>query len=269
MRLIKRLVSVNLIILFALVAVGCSAKESKVTMGGTEYVLSFEDNFDTFNEAMWARCPEQERQDGGGRWNDSCSYTEDGNLVINCAVDGQGTPISGAIRSTGEYEQTFGLYHIRFKAEKADGLWYAFWLLTDQMSDETVGKGATDGAELDIMELVPHTGELCMSVHWDGYGDGLKSYCEVAHVEDDFYDDYHELWYLWDETGYRQYLDGTDEGCLLFDFPGDERGDGTCAVPCDLIISAEYGTWGGDVNEAELPARMFVDYVQVYKKCNK
>ena len=150
-------------------------------------------------------------------------------------------------------------------AEKADGMWFAFWLLTDEMHDQSVGNGATDGAELDIMELVPHTGELCMSVHWDGYGAGLKSCCEIYHVDDDFYNEYHELWYLWEPSGYRLYLDGTDESDMIFDFPGDRYGDGTCAVPCDMILSAEYGTWGGAYDAAQLPAHFYVDFVEIYE----
>lgn len=186
--------------------------------------------------------------------------------MISCDIADDGTPLSGGIRSTGDYERTFGLYNLRFKAEKADGLWYAFWLLTDKMDESTVGNGATDGAELDIIELVPHTGELCMSVHWDGYGKDLKSCCEVTHVTDDFYNSYHDLWYLWDEYGYRLYIDGLDDEHLVFDFPGNEYGDGVCAVPCDMIISAEYGTWGGDIDKAQLPAHFYVDHVRVYQE---
>lgn len=243
-----------------------NAAPKEITFGGSRYSLAFSDDFDSWDDSKWAHCPEQERQDAGGEWRDACSRVADGNLVITCDVTGDGTPISGAIRSTGEYEQRYGLYHIRFKAEKADGLWYAFWLLTDKMNDDSVGNGATDGAELDIIELVPHTRELVMSVHWDGYGEHLKSRHELTHVDDSFYDGYHDLWYLWNEDGYRLYMDGTDEDSLLFDFPGDQYGDGTCAVPCDLIISAEYGVWGGDIHREQLPAHLYVDFVRVYSE---
>ena len=239
--------------------------EKEVLLSGEKYTLAFSDEFDSFDSGKWAYCPEQERQDAGGEWRNSCTSVSGGDLVITCDVDGSGTPISGAIRSTGEYERKFGLYHIRFKAEKADGLWYAFWLLTDSMDDSTVGNGATDGAELDIIELVPHTAELCTSVHWDGYGKDLKSCCELTHVTDDFYDTYHDLWYLWDEHGYSLYMDGLGEDSLVFDLPGDRYGDGTCAVPCDLIISAEYGIWGGDIDRKQLPAHLYVDFVRIYE----
>ena len=244
-----------------------SDSRETVTFEGKSYTLAFSDEFDFWDSGKWARCPEMERQDAGGAWRDSCSSVKDGNLVITCDVAEDGTPVSGGIRSTGDCEQTFALYHIRFRMDKADGLWYAFWLLSDRMEDAAAGNGATDGAELDIIELVPHTKELEMSVHWDGYGEDLKSYFEVADksvIGNDFYDNYHELWYLWNRDGYRLYLDGTDEDSLLFDFPGETCGDGTCAVPCDLIISAEYGTWGGKIRTSQLPAHFCVDYVRVY-----
>ncbi len=245
--------------------VRASAAADETVFDGKKFSRVFIDDFESFNRQNWAYCPEMERQDAGGVWSNSQCTVENGNFIITCDVRDDGTPVSGGIRSTKQIERTYGLYHIRFMPEKADGLWYAFWLLNDNMEEPVAGNGASDGAELDIIELVPNPNELCMSVHWDGYGDDLKSYCELIHVDDDFYGKYHELWYLWDAHGYRLYLDGTDENALIFDFDGKEHGDGTCAVPCDLIISAEYGVWGGDIDKAQLPARLYVDYVEIYE----
>lgn len=241
----------------------------EITFNGQEYTLAFADEFNSLDMSNWAYCPEMERQDAGGVWRRSCSGVKDGNLVITCDIADDGTPVSGGIRSVKEHERTYGLYHIRFKAEKADGLWYAFWLLNDNMEEPVDGNGATDGAELDIIELVPNPNELCSSVHWDGYGPDLKSFCDLTHVDDDFYNRYHDLWYLWDEHGYRLYIDGTDDAALVFDISGEEHGDGTCAVPCDLIISAEYGKWGGDIDKTQLPAHFYVDHVRIYEKAGE
>ena len=244
------------------------AHSEKLSFEGRDYVLAFCDEFDEFDLKSWSYCPEMERQDAGGVWRRSCSGVKDGNLVITCEVDENGRPQSGAVRTTEAVAGTFGLYHFRFKVDKADGLWYAFWLLTDKMEDDRyIGNGATDGAELDIIELVPHESEFCMSVHWDGYGPELKSYSEVNRdlIDDSFYESYHDVWYVWDSEGYRFYMDGTDKEHLLFDFGGDEHGDGTCSVPCDLIISAEFGAWGGAVDKEQLPARFLVDFVEIYR----
>ena len=260
-----------LLILLAIAALspcrGIKAASDDISFGGKRYTLAFLDEFDFFDHDKWAYCPEMKRQDLGGEWRNSCSAVKDGNLVITCEIADDGTPISGGIRSTSKYEQAFGLYHMRFKAEKADGLWYAFWLLTDRMGEGSVGNGATDGAEIDIFELVPYAKDFCTSVHWDGYGDELKSCCEfIDEINDDFFGVYHDIWFLWDATGYRVYLDGTGEECLKLDLPGNKYGDGTCAVPCDMIISAEYGIWGGEIDSAQLPTHFYVDFVRIYKE---
>lgn len=268
----------TLLMAFACIPLTAAADSGtgEIVFRGRTYTPTLTDEFDTLDFDKWGYCPEMERQDLGGIWRNENSTVEDGNLVITCGVLKDGTPVSGGVRSQPDCGQTYGLYHIRFKMEFAPGLWYAFWLYTDKMEEGSVGNGATDGAELDIIEMVPGAndgaGELCMSVHWDGYGDELKTCCEVADLPDGyfdgFYDSYHELWYEWDPDGYRLYLDGTDDSHLLFDFPGNEEkyGDGTCAVPCDLVISAEFGKWGGDIDAAQLPAHFYVDYVHVYKQ---
>lgn len=238
----------------------------EVTFEGKKYSLTFADDFDSLDKSRWSYCPQQKRQDAGGEWRDSCSKVENGNYVITCSVTDNGTPISGGIQTRRKFEQTYGLYHMRFKMEKSSGLWYAFWLLTDKMSPFTVGDGAKDGAELDILEVVPASKEFCMTVHWDGYGRNHQKKGETIYISDDFFDKYHELWYVWDKDGYRLYLDGTDEDCLIFNFTGTDYGEGACAVPCYLLISAEFGSWGGKIDKAQLPAHFYVDYVQVYKE---
>ena len=271
-RRIRAALAILLALLCFLAASGCGAAPpsgepaEKLRFNGTKYTLALSDDFDFLDESKWAYCPEEQRQDAGGFWRDACCAVRDGNLVITCSIDEDGVPVSGAVRTVKDCEQAFGLYNIRFKMEKADGLWYAFWLMTGAMNERSVGNGATDGAELDIMEVVPYAKSLYMSLHWDGYGEHKKSRHELVFVNDDFYGVYHELWYQWTEEGYRLYLDGTDEDHLLFFFPGDRYGDGTCAVPCDLIISAEYGSWGGRIDEEQLPAHFFVDYVRIYKQ---
>lgn len=265
----KRMLIICVMLLLIAFMLSCKEPESidEITFNGKKYTLTMSDDFDSFDKTKWSKCPQEKRQDAGGYWANKCSTVEDGNLVITCTMTSNGIPISGGVQTRGHFDQTFGLYHFRFKMEKADGLWYAFWLLSDAMgSDKTGGNGAVDGAELDILEVVPHSGDFEMSVHWDGYFKHLKSYSEGIHVTDDFYDTYHEIWYLWNEDGYKLYLDGTDEKSLVFSFSGKEHGDGTCRVPSYLIISAEYGTWGGEIDEEQLPAHFYVDYVRVYSE---
>ena len=152
----------------------CCAEEvaeddGTLSFNGKKYICTFSDEFESekLDNHNWYYCPQQQRQDAGGWWSNSCSTFEDGNYVITCTTKEDGTPISGGIRSRGKFQQTYGLYNIRFKVEKAEGLWYAFWLMTDKMGDTTtVGNGATDGAEIDIIEIVPHEKSYYTTIHW-------------------------------------------------------------------------------------------------------
>ena len=283
----------RLFCLFLLVILFCGCKECNaaesgtsaadndddrmVTFAGKNYELTFRDDFETgkLDTKKWRYSPEMERQDAGGWWKKKCSKVENGNYVCTCKIDDDGTPISGGIQTNGKFEQTYGLYHIRFKIEKAYGLWYAFWLLNDGMENDHKGDGsAKDGAELDIFEIVPgadrenNRADFGMSVHWDGYDDkNLKSASDFTkYLYDDFYDKYHDVWYLWDETGYKFYMDGTAKENLVFDFPAEKYGKEACAVPSYMIISAEYGIWGGEIDPNMLPAHFYVDLVEVYKE---
>ena len=260
---------------------GCSSSndDGLLDFNGKKYELTFRDDFETgkLDKKKWRYSPEMERQGEkgwGGWWKKKCSTVVNGNYVCTCKIDDDGTPISGGIQTNGKFEQAYGLYHIRFKIEKAYGLWYAFWLLSDSMATDYTGDGsAKDGAELDIFEIVPgadrdnNRADFGMSVHWDGYYENLKSASDFSkYLCDDFYGKYHDVWYLWDETGYKFYMDGTAGENLVFDFPAEEYGKEACAVPCYMIISAEYGIWGGEIDPDMLPAHFYVDLVEVYRE---
>ena len=112
-------------------------QKKEIAFEGKNYSLVFNDDFNYFNQLKWGKCFNQKRQDAGGWWKTKCNKVEDGNLVITSSIDKDGTPISGGIQSRRIHARTYGLYHMRFKADKADGLWDAFWLLSDRMNDST------------------------------------------------------------------------------------------------------------------------------------
>lgn len=272
---------------------GCAESQKEetvpqeITFNGKNYSLTFDDEFnsDSLDTTKWRYSPEivrQGKKGWGGWWQNKCSTVENGNYVCTCTIDKDlpgsqegGTPVSGAIQTNGIFEQTYGLYHIRFKIEKAYGLWYAFWLLSSNMENDHTGDGsAKDGAELDIFEIVPgadrenNRADFGMSVHWDGYDDDkIQSASDFTkYLYDDFYGKYHEVWYLWNKDGYKFYMDGTGKENLIFDFPASQYGKEACEVPCYMILSAEYGIWGGQIDPNMLPSHFYVDYVRVYSE---
>ena len=86
-RLIRRIMGLCVAMTMVLPLCVSASDDNKITFGGKRYSLAFSDDFNDFDEDKWARCPEQERQEAGGVWSDSCSYVQDVNLVITCDVD--------------------------------------------------------------------------------------------------------------------------------------------------------------------------------------
>ena len=240
----------------------------KITFDGEKYVQTFFDDFsgDDLDLSKWKRSPQQERQPNmknHGWWKDECSYLEDGKLVIEAKRDGD-LLISGAIDTKGIFEQSHGLYEIKFKCQKTSGLWYAFWLMGE--NDEAhIGNGATNAAEIDVWELVPNEPNdgpnfFKSTIHWDAYGAEHKSAgTETYNPSDAFYDEWHVAQFVWGKESYKLFLDGK----LMWEMPGEKFG-GMCEGKNHLIISSEFGEWGGKIDDNLLPAKMYVDYVKVY-----
>lgn len=247
--------------------------EEIITFNGKNYSQTFFDDFTgtKLDTKRWERCPEWQRQDAGGYWKNSCSSVKDGKLIIEARIE-NGTPISGAIRSRGKFEQTRGLYKIRFKAEKASGLWYAFWLMSDKVSN--IGNGAKDGGEIDIIEILPNdpwmpkdqNTYLNSAVHWDGYGSAHKSYGSQYFIDDSFYKQWHEVTFEWTKDYYKAYLDDSEKPFWDSTKEGAATWGGIVQSRNYMKITAEFGKWGGPIDENALPARMYVDWVKVYKE---
>ncbi len=247
--------------------------EEIITFNGKNYSQTFFDDFSgtKLDTKRWERCPEWQRQNAGGYWKNSCSSVKDGNLIIEAKIE-NGTPISGAIRSRGKFEQSRGLYKIRFKAEKASGLWYAFWLMSDKVSN--VGNGAKDGGEIDIIEILPNdpwmpkdkNTYLNSAVHWDGYGSAHKSHGSQYFIDDSFYNQWHEVTFEWTRDYYKAYLDDSEKPFWDSTKEGAAAWGGIVQSRNYMKITAEFGKWGGPIDENALPARMYVDWVKVYKE---
>ena len=246
--------------------------QESITFAGKNYICTFFDDFtgDSLDTKRWERCPEWQRQDLGGYWKNKCSYIKDGNLVLEAKKE-NGTLISGGIRSVNKFEQTHGLYKIRFKAEKASGLWYAFWLMTEK--EKIIGNGAKDGGEIDIFEVLPNDpwqqeGKrtyLNSAVHWDGYGAEHKSHANQYFIDDSFYDKWHEITFEWTEDYYKAYLDDSEVPYWDSTKDGAQAWGGIVQSRNYMKITAEFGKWGGPVDESSLPAHFYVDWVKVYK----
>lgn len=221
---------------------------------GKVYEVSFEDIFsgNVLDETKWRCCPESRRQDIGGWWKDSMTEVHDGNLWLWAKID-NGTPISGAVRSLGLFEQAYGYFESRIMFPRTTGFWGAFWMMCGRVGK--VDGSAVTGAEIDIIESgeCPRGG-VNHAIHWDGYGEAHKSVSSVF-KRPGLYKGWHTYAFEWTESEYIFYVDG--EETWRTSEPG------ICRYPGYLKLSTEFGSWAAPIVADELPDCMRVDYVRV------
>ncbi|WP_225984563.1 glycoside hydrolase family 16 protein [Noviherbaspirillum aerium] len=106
-----------------------------------EYVLTFADEFDSFNRKLWNDHIWYERP------NPTKNYTvEDGKLKIWPQRDASGKFFNRTIDTDGKFEQRYGFFEIEAKLTKGKGTWPAFWLFAHPDKRRP---------EIDVMEAYP------------------------------------------------------------------------------------------------------------------
>ena len=215
-------------------------EESRImTLGGKQYRLTFEDNFegDSLDLTKWSLCPEQRRQDIGGRWADSEVSVHDGNLWLRARIREDGVPVSGGVRTLGKF------------------FWGAFWMMCGRVGK--VDGSAVSGAEIDIIESgeCPRRG-VNHAIHWDGYGEAHKAVSHVIPQVPQLYEGWHTYALQWTEEAYVFFVDGEETWRTAE--------PGICAFPGYLKLTTEFGSWAAPVVPEELPDFCRVSYVRVW-----
>ena len=233
--------------------------ENVMALGGKRYRLSFDDEFEgnSLDPAKWRLCPEQRRQDAGGRWADSEVSVHDGNLWLRARIREDGTPVSGGIRTLGVWEQTRGYFECRMAFPKTTGFWGAFWMMCGQVFKED-GSGVS-GAEIDIIE----SGECARrgvnhAIHWDGYRAAHKSTSKFLPNRPDLYEGWHTYGLQWTKDAYVFYIDGEETWRTAE--------PGICVHPGYMKVTTEFGTWAAPIVPEELPDYCRVDWVRAWKE---
>ncbi|MGN1346451.1 MAG: family 16 glycosylhydrolase [Eubacteriales bacterium] len=227
-------------------------------VNGKRYVLTFEDTFEgsALDTAKWSLCPETRRQDIGGRWRDDLTEVRDGNLILWAKLDEDGTPVSGAIRSMGKFEQAYGYFECRMKMHRTTGFWGAFWMMCGQVGK--VDGSAVSGVEIDIIESGERArGGVNHALHWDGYGDAHKSVSKVIHAPE-LYEGWHTYALQWTADEYVFYIDDTETWRT--------SEPGICVKPGYLKLTTEFGSWAAPIVKEELPDCVRADWVRVYRE---
>jgi beta-glucanase (GH16 family) len=220
---------------------------------GQEWRMVWHDEFEVnkLDESKWNRLGDWKRRDGF--WIKDDAYLDGkGRLVLRTRKDGDRFTC-GAVNTRGKFEHAFGYYVARCKIPRQPGHWPAFWLMSPGVN--TVGNQGRDGTEIDIIEIPWRDGKLTSNLHWDGYGKDHKSTGtnfsrpEVMHG-------WHTFGLVWSPGEYVFYVDGTEAWRT--------SAGGVSQAPEFIKLTEEIGTWGGEIQKAQLPDYFEVDYVRVY-----
>lgn len=183
----------------------------------------------------------------------------DGNLIITGKEeDVQNSHYTSSRMTTkGKHEFLYGKIEARIKIPVGQGFWPAFWMLGANI--DTIDWPAC--GEVDIMEHINTDSLLYGTLHWDNNG-------HVQNGDTLIYtpSDYHVYAVEWDSASIQWYLDGKQfhEVNIL----NSINSTGEFHKPFYLLLNfALGGDWPGQtIDNSKLPAKMFVDYVRVYKK---
>lgn len=232
-------------------------------IAGRGYELVWHDDFegDALDETKWSVWTLGPRK-GGFNTAEAVSLTGDGHLRITVreGTDEDGTTRyeTGGVWTRHTYTARYGYFEARMRLQDTHGFWSAFWLQTPH-NGTPLGDPASAGVEIDVMEAIAgrHLRDQVMNtIHWDGYGEHHKKAHSKARV-----DNLHTAWHTfaleWTPTE------------LVFFTDGVETWRTDAAVPRIaqyLLLTCEVGDWAGDIESADLPAEILVDYVRVWQR---
>ncbi len=182
---------------------------------------------------------------------------ENGNLVITAKKETVGTNnyTSARLTTQGKKDFLYGRIEARIKLPVGQGFWPAFWMLGSNVN--TVGWPAC--GETDIMEHINADSLIYGTIHWDNNGhvqDGDKTTTTPS--------EYHVYSVQWDEYSIKWYVDSIEYH--VSDITKNSTDE--FHQPFFILLNfAVGGNWPGQtINDALLPAKMYVDYVRVYQK---
>ena len=186
---------------------------------------------------------------------------EDGNSVLSItARDEPGDHQYSSAKLTTQGRQTFrfGRIEARLKVPEGKGLWPAFWLLGENITEvDWPGCG-----EIDIMEVIGHAPSVVhCSAHYTNGENKLESNTNNLDAGVNLSDDYHVYRLDWTPAQLTFSLDGQVVNTVPIEEDMKEF-----LRPHYLIFNvAVGGNWPGDPDAStDFPQSMLIDWVRVY-----
>jgi beta-glucanase (GH16 family) len=187
---------------------------------------------------------------------------ENGNLVITARRQDYGgfRYTSARMKTQGKRSFKYGRIEARIAMPSSLGLWPAFWMLGSNITQ--VGWPAS--GEIDVMEHVNTESDVHGTVHWQAADGSYASY--GGHTNAGGVTGYHVYSVEWDANFIRWFIDGRQYHAINI----TNGVGGTDEFHKDFFLLLNLAVGGNlpgfNVNEAALPAKMYVDYVRVYQR---
>ena len=268
-------------VLFALFVTGAFAQKKETSANRRDWELIWSDEFDGPNGSLPDAGKWSFVTGGNGFGNRELEYytaraenahQQDGKLVITAKSESFTGPdgvtrefTSARLKTQGKFSQRYGRFEARLKLPVGQGLWPAFWLLGDDISQV---RWPACG-EIDIMELVGSAPSTVLgTIHGPGYsGDKGPSTKFTLPGGKHFSDDFHTFAVEWEPNVIRFYVDDT-----LYvtrtpaDLPAETRW--VFDKPFFVILNVAVGgnLPGPPDSSTKFPQTMLVDYVRVYSR---
>jgi beta-glucanase (GH16 family) len=169
---------------------------------------------------------------------------------------------SARLKTQGLFAFTYGRAEARMKLPQGQGIWPAFWMLGENITEVPWPASG----EIDIME---HIGREPTRVYGTVHGPGYSGSGGVGHFitlpAGSLYEEFHVFAVEWEPEEIRWYVDDREFFKLT---PEQVRGEWVYDHPFFLLINlAVGGNWPGYPNETTVfPQYLTVDYVRVYQR---
>lgn len=199
--------------------------------------------------------------------SDNVALSGDGTLVITAreeALDGA-EYTSARLKTQGLYAVTYGRVEARMKLPTGAGLWPAFWMLGEDVTEV----GWPECGEIDVMEYRGQSVDVVQgSLHGPGYSGG-DPITDVYFLPGDagFDDDFHVFAVEWDPGRIAWYVDD-----VLYNLVTTSHvpagGQWVYDHPFFLILNLAVGGnfVGAPTADTAFPQQLVVDYVRVLRR---
>jgi len=194
---------------------------------------------------------------------------KDGNLIITAKQENVGGKqyTSSRMKTQGNQSFTFGRIDIRAVLPKGQGIWPAFWMLGESITE--VGWPAC--GEIDIMEMVGgmasgRDNTTHGTLHWSNNGSYASTGGKKSLSEGILNDNFHVFSIIWDAAKISWLLDG--EQFHQIDISPSHMDE--FREPQFLLFNlAVGGNWPGSPDgTTSFPQQLVVDYVRVFQANN-